>query len=90
MAASEDRAAMLRRLHRIEGQVRGIAKMVEREEPCEDVLTQIAAARAALDRVGVYIISHRMRECVAGGEAAADATEAVEQALDAFIRFSRL
>ncbi len=85
-AGNVDRDAVLRRLARIEGQVRGIARMVESEESCEDILVQVAAAKSALDRVGIYMISHQLRDCVASG--AADTAEAIQQALDTFIRFS--
>ncbi len=87
MAADDaDRDAVLRRLARIEGQVRGIARMVESGESCEDILVQVAAAKSALDRVGIHMISHQLRDCVAAG--AADTAEAIQQALDTFIRFS--
>ncbi len=81
-----DREAVLHRLARIEGQVRGIARMVEAGESCEDILVQVAAAKSALDRVGIYMISHQLRDCVSTGSA--DASEAVRKALDIFIRFS--
>ncbi len=85
-ASDPDRDAVLRRLARIEGQVRGIARMVESGEPCEDILVQVAAAKSALDRVGIYMISHQIRDCVSSG--AGDTSEAIQQALDTFIRFS--
>ena len=85
-ADNPDRDAILRRLRRIEGQVRGIARMVESGEPCEDILVQVAAAKSALDRVGIYIISHQLKDCVSSG--IEDTAEAIQQALDTFIRFS--
>lgn len=59
-----DRAALLRRLRRIEGQVRGVARMVEDERYCIDVLTQLSAVRAAVDRVGLEVIGEHVRHCV--------------------------
>lgn len=50
------------RLRRIEGQVRGIQRMVDAGAPCIDVLTQIAAARAALDAVGMMVLDARLRD----------------------------
>ncbi len=57
-----------RRLARIEGQVRGVAKMVDDERYCIDVLTQIAAIEAALDKVALGLLDDHARVCVLGGE----------------------
>jgi DNA-binding FrmR family transcriptional regulator len=59
-----DKAALLTRLRRIEGQVRGIAKMVDEDRYCIDVLTQLSAVRAAVDRVGLEVIGEHVRHCV--------------------------
>jgi CsoR family transcriptional regulator, copper-sensing transcriptional repressor len=56
------------RLRRIEGQVRGIERMVEEDRYCIDVLTQISAVQAALDQVALGLIDGHARTCVAGGE----------------------
>ncbi|MFV9511126.1 metal-sensitive transcriptional regulator [Tepidibacillus sp. LV47] len=55
---------ILRRLKRIEGQVRGIQKMVEDKRYCVDILTQIAAVRAALDKVGLAVLEKHTHGCV--------------------------
>ncbi len=60
-----ERAANLARLKRIEGQVRGIAQMVEQDRYCVDVLTQIAAAQSALRSVGKELLRHHLKHCVA-------------------------
>lgn len=73
---------LLARLRRVEGQVRGIQRMVERGEPCVQVLTQIAAARAALDAAGLAVLDARLHDCLgadAGGARAADLVTAVER-----------
>ncbi len=57
-----------RRLARIEGQVRGVAKMVDDERYCIDVLTQIAAIEAALDKVALGLLDDHARVCVLGGD----------------------
>ena len=62
-AASKD--DLLTRLRRIEGQVRGIARMVEADEYCVDILTQIQAVDAALERVGLRLMADHIRGCVA-------------------------
>jgi DNA-binding FrmR family transcriptional regulator len=58
-----------KRLSRIEGQVRGIERMVDDERYCIDVLTQISAVQAALDKVALGLLDDHARHCVVGGEA---------------------
>ena len=65
-AGSKD--AILTRLRRIEGQVRGIAGMVEDERYCIDVLQQISAAQAALDKVALALVDDHTRHCVLGAD----------------------
>ena len=67
---SAERAAVLNRLRRIEGQVRGIARMLEDDRYCIDVLTQIGAVRSALDGVGLGLLDSHVRHCVANGDPA--------------------
>lgn len=62
---SENKANLLRRLRRIEGQIKGIQKMIENEKYCADVLVQIAAVRAALNKVGLIVFEDHTRGCVA-------------------------
>lgn len=62
---AEDRAKNLARLKRIEGQVRGIAQMVEQDRYCVDVLTQIAAVQSAMRSVGKELLRHHLKHCVA-------------------------
>ena len=58
---------LLARLARIEGQVRGVARMVEEDRYCIDVVTQINAAGAALDKVGLGLLDGHVRHCLIGG-----------------------
>lgn len=58
--------AILRRLRRVEGQVRGIASMVQDDRYCIDVLQQISAAQAALDKVALALVDEHTRHCVLG------------------------
>jgi CsoR family transcriptional regulator, copper-sensing transcriptional repressor len=58
---------LLTRLRRIEGQVGGIQRMVEEDRYCIDVMTQIAAAQAALDKVALGLLDEHARHCVVGG-----------------------
>ena len=65
-SASKDQ--LLARLRRIEGQVRGIERMVVDDRYCIDVLTQISAAQAALDKVALGLLDEHARHCVMGAE----------------------
>jgi DNA-binding FrmR family transcriptional regulator len=86
------RASVLRRLSRIEGQVRGLSGMVEDDRYCVDVVTQIAAVRAALHKVEQEILRDHVGHCVAGAFAHGDAREQrkkVEELIDTIGRISR-
>ena len=86
---SADRQLILNRLRRIEGQVRGIERMVEEDRYCIDVLTQIAAVSTALEAVGVKVLEDHVRHCVAGALASGDEVAAdakVEELLAAVRR----
>ena len=69
----EARAANLRRLRRVEGQVRGLQRMVEEGRYCADVLDQIAAVHEALRAVGREVYRHHLRHCAARALRAGDA-----------------
>jgi DNA-binding FrmR family transcriptional regulator len=64
-AATKDQ--LLKRLRRVEGQVRGLEKMVDEDRYCIDVLTQISAVQAALDKVALGLMDDHARHCVVGG-----------------------
>ena len=87
-----DKEALVKRLHRIEGQVRGIEKMVEDERYCIDILTQIAAASTALESVAFKVLDDHVNHCVAHALASGDAEVAEEKSrelLAAVHRFAR-
>lgn len=79
------RTEVLNRLRRIEGQVRGIERMVEEGRGCADVITQVAAARAALDRLGHRIVALNLNTCLPS-DLDADVAVGVEQTLAALAR----
>jgi DNA-binding FrmR family transcriptional regulator len=88
----QNKDALIKRLHRIEGQVRGLERMVEEERYCIDILTQIAAVSTALDSVSVKLLEDHVRHCVGDALAAGDAAVAAEKSEDllaAVQRFSR-
>jgi len=87
-----DKEALVRRLHRIEGQVRGIERMLEEDRYCIDVITQIAAVNTALESLAFRILDDHVNHCVAGALASGDAAEAREKSkelLEAVHRFAR-
>jgi DNA-binding FrmR family transcriptional regulator len=89
---TKDRDALVRRLHRIEGQVRGIERMLEENRYCIDVLTQISAVTTALESVAFQILDDHVNHCVAGALATGDPEEAAAKSrelLEAVHRFSR-
>jgi DNA-binding FrmR family transcriptional regulator len=89
---SAEKDALLKRLRRIEGQVRGIEKMVDDDRYCIDILTQIAAATTALETVGLKILDEHVRHCVAGALASGDEAEAQAKSaelLEAVHRFTK-
>jgi DNA-binding FrmR family transcriptional regulator len=90
---AEDKEALVRRLHRIEGQVRGIERMIEEDRYCIDVLTQIAAVNTALESLAFEVLDDHVNHCVAGALASGDRDEAEtksKELLDAVHRFARV
>ena len=87
-----DKEALVKRLHRIEGQVRGIERMIEEERYCTDVLTQIAAVNTALESIAFKILDEHVNHCVTDALASGDAGAAAEKSrelLEAVHRFAR-
>jgi CsoR family transcriptional regulator, copper-sensing transcriptional repressor len=87
-----DKVALTRRLHRIEGQVRGIERMVEDDRYCIDILTQIAAVNTALESLAFRVLDDHVNHCVAGAIASGDPEEAAvksRELLEAVQRFAR-
>jgi len=88
----DQKAALIKRLHRIEGQVRGIERMVSTDRYCIDILTQISAATTALESLGFQILDDHVRHCVAGALASGNEREAqqkAEELLEAVHRFAK-
>jgi CsoR family transcriptional regulator, copper-sensing transcriptional repressor len=87
-----DQDAIGKRLRRIEGQVRGIEKMVEEDRYCIDILTQVGAAMTALEQVGLKVLDDHVNHCVAGALASGDkaqAREKTDELLAAVQRFTK-
>lgn len=81
--------ALLKRLNRVEGQVRGIAQMIQDDRYCVDVLTQVAAIQSALDAVALQLLEDHTRGCVADAVRGDRGDQAIEELMAAVKRFAR-
>jgi DNA-binding FrmR family transcriptional regulator len=79
---SKDKASLVRRLSRMEGQVRGIARMIEREEYCVDILQQTSALRAAVDAVSILVLEDHVQGCVRTAAEQGQADAYVDEVID--------
>lgn len=79
---SKDKAQLVRRLSRIEGQVRGIARMIERDEYCVDILQQTAALKAAVDAVSLLVMEDHIQGCVRTAAERGEADKYVGEVVD--------
>jgi DNA-binding FrmR family transcriptional regulator len=88
---SQDKEAYLRRLRRIEGQVRGLQKMVDEDKYCIDILTQVSAVTSALQSVALGLLDDHLSHCVtqAAAEGGDVAAAKVREASDAIARLVR-
>ncbi len=81
---------MLKRLRRIEGQVKGISKMIEEDKSCVDILTQVAAVRAAINKVGGLILESHSKSCIEKAVFTDDREKAMEElskTMQSFLKF---
>ncbi len=85
-ASKED---ILKRLRRIEGQIKGIQRMIEDDKNCEDILTQIAAVRAAINKVGGLILEKHSLTCIENAASADDKNQALSDLAKTMQRFMR-
>lgn len=84
-----DKAALQKRLARIEGQVRGIAAMVNDDRYCVDILTQIAAVRSALAAVSLELLRNHTQGCVAHAIAGGDGRASIDELMTVVERLTR-
>ncbi len=85
-----DKKKLLDRLGRIEGQIKGISRMIDEEKYCVDVLTQISAVRAALDKVALVVLEDHVQGCVRDGLNSGDGQAKVDELLEVVERFVAL
>jgi CsoR family transcriptional regulator, copper-sensing transcriptional repressor len=81
-AYSKDKSQLVRRLSRMEGQVRGIARMIERDEYCVDILQQTAALRAAVDALSILVLEDHVQGCVRTAAERGEAEQYVDEVID--------
>ncbi len=85
--SDQSKKQLLARLRKIEGQIRGLQRMIDEDRYCVDVLVQIAAARAALNRVGLQVLEKHTRGCVINAVRHDHGDEAVDELMDVLMRF---
>lgn len=84
-----NKAELSKRLNRIEGQVRGIARMVEEDRYCPDILTQVAAVRSALDALALQLLEDHSHGCLQDAIRSGKGEQAVSELMDVVKRFAR-
>ena len=86
---TKDNQAIIKRLRRIEGQVKGIQKMVEEEKYCGDILIQIAAVRAAMNSVGGLILEDYMKDCLKDYLEGQSGEEALDNLVGTMVKYAK-
>ncbi len=81
--------ALRKRINRIEGQVRGIGKMIDEDRYCIDVLTQVSAVQAALDALALELLEAHLHGCVQDAVKSGDGARAIDEALTVIRKFAR-
>lgn len=84
-----DKADLQERLKKIEGQVRGIQKMIDEDRYCVDILVQLTAVRAALNKVGLSLLESHTRGCVTAAIKGGQGDEAIEELIDVLSKFAK-
>ncbi len=90
MKQCSDSAQTISRLKRVEGQIRGIIAMVEADRPCEEILVQVTAAKAALHKAGQSLLESHLNHCVIDGFKSGRHEETMDRLLTALEQFARL
>ena len=82
-----ERRQLVNRLKRLEGQIRGLQSMIQSGQECEAVLTQVMAAKSALNQVGMHVIGYAMKECLID-EHTTDRDQLIDEAIQVFMKYS--
>ena len=91
LSANNDKEALIKRLKRIEGQVKGIQNMVEEERYCVDILIQISAIKSAINKVGTIILENNIKGCVTNyiKSEDIDSDNTIQELMDTIIKFTK-
>lgn len=84
-----DKEALIKRLNRIEGQVRGVAKMISEDRYCVDILNQVAALQSALDAVAMALLENHTHGCMQGAIKSGNGDEAIDELMRVVRKFAR-
>ncbi|MDQ0174480.1 metal-sensing transcriptional repressor [Bacillus chungangensis] len=87
--STKEKDQLINRLKRIEGQVRGIQKMIEDDRYCVDILVQISAINAALKKVSLHLLERHTHHCVSDAIKNGEGEEAIQELMEVFERFSK-
>ena len=83
--ATQTKDDVLVRLRRIEGQIRGLQRMIDEGQGCAEVIHQLCAARKALDKVGFVILTHKMQDCMKYNGSSQDPEAGMKEAMKLFL-----
>jgi len=89
LVARDNKMGLGKRLNRIEGQVRGIGRMIDDDRYCIDVLTQVSAVQSALDALALQLLEHHLHGCVQHAVKSGEGDRAIEEALGVIRKFAR-
>jgi CsoR family transcriptional regulator, copper-sensing transcriptional repressor len=82
-----DKSDIIKRLRRVEGQIKGIQRMIENEQQCNDILIQIAAVRAAINKVGGLILENYSKKCITTAAQNNFEDEKIDDLIDTILKF---
>ncbi|MUV37824.1 Copper-sensing transcriptional repressor CsoR [Lentibacillus sp. JNUCC-1] len=77
---------MINRMKRIEGQVRGVIKMMEEQKDCRDVVTQMSAVRSSIDRAAAVVVSKNLEQCIREAQTEEDSEAVINEAVNLLIK----
>jgi CsoR family transcriptional regulator, copper-sensing transcriptional repressor len=83
-----ERKRIINRLRRLEGQIRGLQSMIETGQDCTAVLTQVMAAKSALNQVGIHMVGHAMKHCMIPDDPSITRDEVIDEAIKVFLKYS--
>jgi DNA-binding FrmR family transcriptional regulator len=88
IADESERKKIVNRLRRLEGQIRGLQTMIEAGQDCDAVLTQVMAAKSALNQVGLHVVGHAMKHCMIDDDPDITRDEVIDEAIKVFLKYS--